>query len=265
MATYFRPVWAALSLAALTGACGREQTQAGSGRLETSAPASSEAGYLAPPRITSAGAGHEGMVRVAGRAPPHWSVALVSPEGEETRAPVDRNGRWAVQLPGDRLRLYAVSAALGGRTLHAEGALVTAPGALSPAVIVRAGSAALPLVQAGRTDIATVDYDPSGGIAVAGRAPAHAALSLMVDGVPAAAGQAGPDGRYALLAANRRLPLGPHRLVVRLAGGVADRQVDLAPPAALTAPYRAWPTADGWRVEWALNGGGVQTTLILKP
>ncbi len=70
---------------------------------------------------------------------------------------------------------------------------------------MRAGSAALPLLQAGRTDIATVDYDPSGGIAVAGRAPAHAALTLWVDGAPAATGQAAPDGRYALLAASPRL------------------------------------------------------------
>ena len=135
--------------------------------------------------------------------------------------------------------------------MHAEGALITTPGAMTPAVTVRAGYAASPVGSGRPAGIVSVDYDPSGFIAVAGFAPAHAELTLVVDGATAAVGQADADGRYALLAANRRLSMGSHRLQVRSPGGAAARQVTLEPPVALSAPYQAWPGPDGWRVEWA--------------
>jgi hypothetical protein len=192
-------------------------------------------------------------------------VEITAPEGDQAHARADRHGVWSVALPGGLARLYAISAVVGARTVHAEGALVTAPGALSQAVVVRAGYAAMPLVARAATDIATVDYDPQGSIAVAGDAPAGAKLTLAVDGAPAATGEANAEGRYALMAANRRLTFGMHGLQVQAAGQRVDRSVTLEPPTPLSAPYQAWSTAQGWRVEWALNGGGVQTTLILSP
>ncbi len=258
---------AALALAALIAAVGVASCQ----RQTTSAPAplgaqtlSNEASYLAPPRVLSVRGSPDGTLAVSGSAPLRSIVEIVSPEGEQAHAVTDGRGRWTLRLAGASTpRLYAISAELAGRTVHAEGALITAPGAVTPAVTVRAGYAASPLGSSRATAIASVDYDPSGFIAVAGSAPAHAQLALVVDGAPAAVGQAEVDGRYALLAANRRLSMGPHQLQVRSQGGGAVRQVTLEPPVALAAPYQAWPGPDGWRVEWALNGGGVQTTLIL--
>ena len=260
-----RWTWAALLLAAAPAGCGRPRA-GGPGDMAPAPPGSGEAAYLAPPQASSALAAGGGL-RVVGSAPPGSTVTLTSPEGEGVKATADRRGRWSVRLPASATpRLYAISALLGGRALHADGALVTAPGALVPAVTVRAGDAARPLSDARDTDIATVDYDPAGGIAVAGHAGPRASLTLVVDGMNVAVGQAGADGRYALLAANHSLPLGGHRLQVRAPDRRAEREVVLEPPSPLNAPYLASPAVGGgWRVEWALTGGGVQTTLILPP
>ena len=249
------------SLAGGLAACGRRSDVAVS---VTPQAASSEASYLAPPRVLSVRVVRDGGLAIAGVSPPRSTVEIVSPEGEQGRATADGQGRWASRLSGSpQPRLYAISATLDGRTVHAEGALITAPGAVTPAVTVRAGYAASPLGPLRDTTIASVDYDPSGFIAVAGSAPSRSQLTLMVDGTPAAVGQADGAGRYALLAANRRLSMGPHQLQVRSAGGAPARQVTLEPPVALTAPDQARRGGAGWRGEWALNGGGVQTTLIL--
>ena len=230
------------------------------------APPSEEAAYLAPPRALAAVEGRGGAIQVQGSGPPLSRVEIDSPEGQKLRVQADSRGRWTVRLPpSPSPRLYAVSATLGGRAVHAEGALVTAPGASAPLVVVRAGYAALPLGPKGRTGIDTADYDPAGFLAVAGGAPPHATLALSVDGAPAAVGQAGADGRYAILATGRRLTLGAHALQIRAPDRTADRRIVLDAPAPLGAPYQAWRTDGGWRVEWALNGGGVQTTLILSP
>jgi hypothetical protein len=226
----------------------------------------SQAGYLAPPGVVAVQA-RDGVLRLRGSAPPRSTVELVSPEGERLRVGTDAGGVWRARLPaGGRPRLYAVSTLSGGRAIHADGALVLAPGALAPAVTVRAGEASLPLLRTGATTVATVDYDPSGVMAVAGSAPPGAALNLLVDGAPAAVGQADGQGRYALLAANHRLGLGPHRLELRTPGGTTARDVVLQPPEPLTTPYLATAApGGGWRVEWGLTGGGEQTTLILPP
>ncbi len=277
------PLWVGLSLAAgLLAACGDRRAGSApaaapaivsgdlksgdvrSGDVRSGEPRSGEASYLAPPAAASARVGPDGTLAVTGVAPPGSLVEIMSPEGEQAHVRADRRGGWSSHLAGSaQPHLYAISATLQGRTVHAEGALITAPGAATPAVMVRAGDAAYPLRPDRATGIASVDYDPSGFIAGAGFAPPHAQLTLAVDGAPAAVGQADGAGRYALLAANRRLAMGAHRLQVRAPAAAPERQVTLEPPVALAAPYQAWPGPDGWRVEWGLNGGGVQTTLIL--
>ena len=251
-------------LVVLLAACGSRRDAPSAASVPQTGP--QEAAYLAPPGATSVQLRRDGVLTVAGLAPPGSSVEIMSPEGEQARTTANRQGGWTAHLSAaPQPRLYAISARLAGRTLHAEGALIVAPG--GTAVTVRAGYAASPVGADPRSGIASVDYDPSGFIAVAGSAPPRGELTLVVDGTPAAVGQADAGGRYALLAANRRLTMGPHTLQVRAPGGApegaAKRQVTLEPPVALAAPYQAWPAPDGWRVEWALNGGGVQTTLIL--
>jgi hypothetical protein len=231
------------------------------------ASAATEASYLAPPRPVGAALERDGRLRVIGQAAAHARVEIASADGAHLEASADGRGAWSIRLPVDALRLYAISAMPPGkvvaRTVHAEGALLITPGPAPSAVLVRAGYAALPLRTAAEAGLATIDYDPGGVVAAAGFAAPRSDLTLTIDGAPAAAGHADDHGLYALIAANRRLSLGPHQLEVRTPGGAVQREVELEAPVALTAPYRAWRTPDGWRVEWALNGGGVQTTLIL--
>ena len=113
------------------------------------------AGYFAPPEVTAVQP-REGGLRVIGSAPPRARVELNSPEGDSARSIADGHGVWRVRLPAGAPRLYAISAMLDGRTVHAEGALVTTPGALTPAVTVRAGVAARPLLRSAGAAIATV-------------------------------------------------------------------------------------------------------------
>ena len=264
MATLSNTAWAAIVLLLVSG-CRRDGPVASGRNADTSELASNSSGYLAPPRVSGAKMVSKGDLLISGVAPREALVEITAPEGDRAHAQADKHGVWNVILPGGPARLYAISAVLGTRKVHAEGALVTAPGALSRAVIVRAGYAAMPMVGGGATNMATVDYDPQGSIAVAGEAPAGAKLTLVVDGAAAAVGEADTQGRYALMAANRRRTFGVHRLQVRAGVHLMDRMVTLEPPTPLSAPYEAWSTPQGWRVEWALNGGGVQTTLILSP
>ena len=264
MASSLHLLLAATALALLTAGCHRTRASSADSR-EALELAGGDAGYLAPPEVIKAEMARNGAIRVSGSAPPRAMVEITAPEGEQEHTRADRRGAWGVTLPGGRTRLYAVSALVGSRPVHAEGALVTAAGVISPGVMVRAGYAARPLMRARRTLIATIDYDPQGAIALAGDAPPGTKLTLAVDGAPAAIGQADAQGRYALMVATRRLTFGPHRLQVRGAGQLVERQVALDTPTPLTAPYQAWATAQGWRVEWALTGGGVQTTLMLSP
>ena len=257
---------AVLAAALLASGCGRDEAATTPSALDPDA-ASDEARYLAPPSVGDVRVGADGALGVSGQAPPSSQVALASPDGTVARAQADAKGAWMLKLgPASAPRLFALSATAAGRTLHAEGALLLAPGALSPAVTLRAGAASLPVSPlGGGLQVATVDYDPAGFLAVAGAARPRADVTLAIDGMAGAAGQADDAGRYALLAAGRRVPMGVHRLTVADGGARVSRDVELTMPASLTTPFAAERTASGWRVEWALTGGGVQTTLVLAP
>ena len=261
-----RSVFAAV-VASLVSGCGRERPMGAAAAQVGSTEPASVATYLAPPRATAVESLREGALRITGSAPPGAIVQLASPEGDTVAARSDARGLWRLRLPGAGTpRLYAMSARSGDRLVRADGALVTTPGAVAPAVVVRAGDAARPLLAGAGTVIAAVDYDPSGALAVSGSAPAGAAVTLLIDGAVATVGHADDHGIFEVLAANHRPGLGTHVLSVYASGRSATRQVTLTRVAPLVSPYRAEPAAGGgWRVEWALTGGGEQTTVVPAP
>lgn len=225
-----------------------------------------EASYLAPPSVTGAVADRTGAVIVTGRAGPKAQVVLSTPEGETLHASANAQGVWTLSLPqAGHPRLFAISSRQAGRTVHAEGALVTLPHARVAAVMVRAGYAALPIGTGGHLDIVAVDYDPNGFAGVSGVATPRSPVRLSVDGLPAGVTETDAQGRFAVLAANRPLSFGSHVLEAATPGGVVRQTVELTPPTPLNGPYSASSVPAGWTVEWALNGGGVQTTLVMAP
>ena len=250
-----------IGLALLQSACGRAPRPPAPEGLDLEGGAG-EQRYLAPPAVMRATPARDGGVTVAGSAPPRAQVVFSTPEGQSYAATTDGRGAWRVRLPSAPLpRLYALSSLAQGRMVHAEGAVLTIP--RGAAVMVRAGYAALPLEVGGDTDIVAMDFDPAGFAGVSGTAPPHSAVQLAIDGVAAGVTQADAQGRFALLAANRRLGFGPHDLEAKTGAGVVRRVAVLAPAEPLTAVYSAQAAPGGWRVEWALNGGGVQTTVLI--
>jgi hypothetical protein len=168
--------------------------------------------------------------------------------------------------------MFALSARLkdpapSGRLVHSEGALILIPYAGPPALLVRAGAGAL--VFSGKTvrpSLDALDYDPSGFLAAAGRTRPGSSVRLTMDGVLAGVGQADSGGRFSILAPNRPLPFGTHAALVQSADGQDEQRFTIAPPdPTLSTYYKVDPIPEGWRLEWALTGGGVQTTLVFIP
>ncbi len=265
-----------LACASLCG-CGPQVHGAASGGVDSArrtagGDSGAEAGYTPPPRLVSVI--HSPIaVTLIGTAAPDARVELMSPEGETMTAHANPAGAWRLTLPAmTRPRMFALAARLNASTLparlvHSEGALILIPQGGPPALLVRAGAGALvfaaPVV---RPSLDALDYDPGGFSAVAGRARPGASVRLMMDGQLAGVGQADAGGRYSILAANRRLPFGGHTALVQSIDGQDERRFTIDPPGpTLTTPYKVDPMADGWRLEWAIPGGGIQTTLVFIP
>jgi hypothetical protein len=234
--------------------------------------AMAEAGYLPPPQLVSVSRSPTALT-LTGRAAPNAQVELTAWEGDDLNASASRTGAWRLMLPAvTRPRMFALAAKLDGRgasdrLVHSEGALILLPPSGPPALLVRAGAGAevfaAPTV---RPALDALDYDPSGFSAAAGRARPGAMVRLIMDGALAGAGQADAGGRYSILAANSRLAFGAHTALVQSADGQADRRFTISPPGpTLTTPYQVDPTPAGWRLEWAIPGGGVQITLVFTP
>ncbi len=212
-------------------------------------------------------------VMLMGSAAPDARVELMAPEGDRMTAQATPAGVWRLTLPAvTRPRMFALAAwvkagSSAARPVHSEGALILLPHAGLPALLVRAGAGALVFAaQTVRPTLDALDYDPGGFSAAAGRARPGASVRLMMDGALAGVGQADAGGRYSILAANRRLPFGPHAALVQSADGQDEQHFMISPPGPTLIPaYKVDPTPAGWRLEWAIPGGGVQTTLVFIP
>ena len=252
--------WAPL-LAMALAACG----DPGAGRpANQTEQVSSNAGYVAPPSLTSAARLASGVVQLKGTVSPGAQIRLASPDGAAFGATAGEDGAWTLDLPASsEPRMFSVAAQAGPATLRGEGALIVLPAPGPPALLARAGFAAVPLSQgSGATEIVALDYDSGGGAAIAGLAAPDAEVRLTMDNEPAGIGQADAAGRFAILAPNRRLSSGTHTLAVEVQSGNASARASVQPPIDLTAPFRAARQPGAWRMDWALPGGGVQTTLV---
>lgn len=255
----------ALVAAAVLASCGPPAPKPPAAPAEAPAAASPDTGYMAPPELVGAARLNQRLV-LSGAAAPGAEVRLDAPDGSGAAAVADAKGGWSltVPAPGAQPSMYALSARIGERVIRAEGAVLALPQPGPPAVLARAGVAALPLEgPSPRLHITTLDYDAGGGAAVGGVGPARARVRLSIDGMEAGLDQADARGRFAVLGANRPLEEGARRLVVEVTGGRAEALAQVSPAAPLgQAAFRAVRQDGGWRVDWARSGGGVQTTLV---
>lgn len=228
------------------------------------APLSEPTGYAAPPELTDAVRGADGAVTLAGKAQPETRVRLNSPEGEAIDVTVARDGTWTATLaPSPSPRMYAFAAEAAGRSIRGEGPVLVLPAPGPPALSPRAGFGAVALGRAGRPVIVAFDYDSAGGAAVAGLAPPRASVRLLIDGTQAGSDQADDLGRFAIMAPGVTVAPGRRTLQVATAAAADEVQVMVSAPARPgPAAYLARREEGRWRIDWAVPGGGVQTTLV---
>ena len=227
------------------------------------ADTTAEAGYLAPPTITSARPEGE-AVRVEGAAAPNARVRIAPPRGEPILVQADAQGRWRALLTASQpVHLFGLSMSQGPRTAQSEGyMMMTEDGQVAQ---LRAGAGAVSLAEPSATPkILAVDYDRDGGAVVSGVAAPGSNLALRVDRDRRGETKADARGRFSISLAEP-LALGAHELEVGGQGGQDVLSVEITPIGGVGAgPYVGRRTPYGWRVDWMPPGGGLQSTLIFE-
>ncbi|HTX50419.1 MAG TPA: hypothetical protein VME40_13620, partial [Caulobacteraceae bacterium] len=239
--------------------CGQSAPLANADAGTNAAPA-----YPTPPELTGV-AKVAGGLQLSGVAMPNLAVRLATPSGAAGLTNADADGRWRFVVPASGSpRLFSLSMAEGGRVVQAAGYLFVAPGGVATKLRAGGGSA---LLDGGASlpSLQTLDYDDKGAATLAGRAGPGETLSLRVDGVERAQGQASADGRF-VLALNMPLTDGDHDFDLASPTGEVEVHASINRLTPLgTSLFAATPVGGGWRVDWLTPGGGEQTTVILGP
>lgn len=240
--------------ACLVGACSPGPAQ----------PTGSEAtqpAYAAPPVALAIETAAQGGLTIRGRAGPDERVRLIQMDGTAHGVTAGGDGAFAISVPGAAAtnRLFNLSVERAGQSVSSDGWLFSPAAAPTRAVMLRAGGASLPVGAAPL--LATVDMDPGGGVALAGRGAPGETITLTVDGQTAGRAVAGDAGVWFLVLPTA-LSQGRHSFVASADGREARADLDLT-PIRPDGALEAATVAGGVRVAWGLPGGGTQTTWIL--
>ena len=222
-----------------------------------------EVGYVMPPKVTSV-ARTGGLVLLKGTAPPAGTVRLATPGGPVGEVEAGEDGRWQLDIPASpEAQLYGLSVRLGERTIQSGGYLLITT--QSRGYVLRAGGGSQAIGTSSKTAITVIDYDRQGGGMVSGYAPAGEVLLIKVDGGSPIEARSDVGGGFSVALTQ---PLSPGAHQVKLLAKTMTQTVatTISPATPLSdGPFRATETPVGLRLDWMTPGGGVQTTLILKP
>jgi len=243
---------------ALSG-CQKPQADA---RADTSAGLR-QYGYTAAPVIVAVAQPTPGTVVVTGRALPDGRVRFLYGQARAVGVTADGQGRFTAELPiSGAGGIYDLSMEDGGALQHAEGRLFVPAGQAAKATLLRPGAAAAPVTSTAM-GIVTVDYDSAGAMRVSGRVAPHATVNVMVNDVswpqPAASGAKGAYSAVTQIAPPSATPV-DIALTAEAAGAAWKRTISVSAPASDQDTVTAIP--GGWRVDWRMPGGGMQTTLV---
>jgi hypothetical protein len=218
-------------------------------------------GYAAAPVITAVAQSGPGNLVITGQAQPDGRVRVLYGQQRAIGVTADANGRFSAELPASpEGSVFDLSTEDNGRLIHAEGRLFVPPGQPGKAVLLRPGSASLPITPQG-LGIAVVDYDSAGALGITGRAGPKAALDVWVDGEIRAQPNSRDDGVFTAMT-----QIAPPDEAARTVSIAADAaSTSWKRNIAVTKPVggdRVTPIPEGWRVDWTLPAGGTQTTLV---
>ena len=246
---------AAVAAAALAG-CGPRVAPAAE-----PAPASEaeKAGYLPGPQLTRVETTRSGGVLVRGAARPGGRVRVTAANGEAYGATADDQGRFALEIPAQGGPLFAKLATVEGqRATLAEGVLFVPPADPRRAALLRAGAPST-VIDAAAPLIAAFDYDAGGGAAVSGLAAPGIEVRVSLDGAAVGSVRADRQGRWTFRLS--RAPAGAH--VLRAAAGERSQERRILVVAGSAGEGASVVReADAWRIDWAVPGGGAQSTLL---
>ncbi|WP_443747303.1 hypothetical protein [Asticcacaulis solisilvae] len=220
------------------------------------------AGYTGAPVITAVSQPSPGTVVVTGKALPDGRVRFLYGQDRAVGVTADSQGRFSAELPiSGAGGLYDLSMEDSGALLHAEGRLFVPAGQPAKAVLLRPGSPAAPLTPPG-LGIVVVDYDSAGALGVVGRVAPRAGINLVVDSEVRAQPISDPNGMYS--AVTQIAPPTDNKAMVTVSAEAAGAEWKRAVPVSKPAADQDAVTAidGGWRVDWRMPGGGVQTTLV---
>ena len=227
-------------------------------------------GYTHAPVIAAVEAGEGGFDVVSGQAPADSRVrfAFSDPLKSASQAvgvTTDGQGHFRAEVPvGGNGGLYDVVVDDGGRPRPAEGRLFVPPGRPDKAVMLRPGTTSR-LLQARDMGVMVADYDAAGAFALSGRVAPNADVTVIVNDEIRA--EVRSDAQGVFDAATQVPQPGPTPLPVSViiqaakASFKRELQVVAAPP---KANDLVSTTAQGWRIDWQLPGGGQQSTVVFK-
>lgn len=221
-----------------------------------------EAGYARAPVITGVSQSDPGTFVIAGLASQDGRVRVVYQGSRAVGVTADSKGRFRAEVPATAAGgIYDLSMDDSGRPMHADGRLFIPAGHPEKAVLLRSGSPSLPLVNA--SAVAVVDIGGNGGAAVSGRIAQTMAVTLKVGDDVRGQAKSDAKGDYSVTTRIERPTPTPVMWDFTLdAGGVSvAKSLSVSLPDA-AAGDKVTPVDGGWRVDWVLPGGGVQSSFV---
>ncbi len=219
-------------------------------------------GYSRAPQIEAIVPDDAGNVTASGRAAPDGRVRFLYGGQRAIGVTADSKGRFKADLPvGGQGELFDVSVDDGGRLMQAEGRLFVPPSNPQKAVMLRPGLPSQP-VHGDADPISILDFDNTGALVLTGKVAPRTEVTLGVDGQGITTATSDATGLY-YMQVHVAPPAAGAKISLNVqAGSVnAQRAFDFS-PADPKAGDRITPADSGWRVDWVLPGGGMQTTVV---
>lgn len=253
-----RNICLVLGLSALAGlvACGEKpKTTETTGAMEA-------AGYWRAPEITGVDQVGSNIFVVTGQTIPNARVRFSYSGQRAVGVTSDSKGRFRAELPSSpEGGLFDLSTEDGGRSMHADGRLFIPAGAPGKAVLMRPGAPSVTLFNDFAV-VAVIDYDRAGALAIAGRVAPTTAIEVILNG-EIRARTTSDDRGYYTATTQIEPPLREETAnTLSIMAGGKETIRNFNDSLSKTESDRITRFEDGWRVDWILPGGGMQTTLV---
>ncbi|MFT4075390.1 MAG: hypothetical protein QM647_07630 [Asticcacaulis sp.] len=220
------------------------------------------AGYWRAPEITAVTQADSSLFVVLGQTIPNARVRFGYGGQRAVGVTSDSKGNFRAELPtGPDGGLYDLSTEDNGRSMHADGRLFIPGGAPEKAVLMRSGAPSLALFNDDQ-EVAVIDYDRAGALAIAGRVAPSTAVEIMLNGEIRARTISDDRGFYS--ATTQIDPPGDAETSnsLSVSAGGKEKPLTFSDSRPKAEGDHITRFGESWRVDWSLPGGGMQTTLV---